>query len=335
MAARKNGRNAYERFVCLPLEYAGAGYFCSYVVGLLLALLARIPALSVLASVAGVLSDESILIGAIIGAAICLALDTSPVCVLSAAVAGAIGYSFAGFLTAIIAAYTASLLALFVSGKTCADIVLVPIVCTAGGVLCALLCATPCQTLYALCARLLVRCAALPPFVAYTCIAALCGFFSMTPLSMFAIAAMLSEGGLSGAAFIGCCAVMTSVAAASYRDCGLFLSLAHALGTPRLQMGNVCKNPLILLCPLLSAALGGLCAGAFGFSCQSACIAPAFTMLGGVFEALSMLPADKWLWTLLVIGVSAVGVPLLVTIPISRMMRASNAMKNAPMQLDF
>ena len=334
MSARSGG-SAYARYVCLPLEYAGAGYFCSYVLGLFVAMLARIPALSILTSIAHVLSADSILIGAVIGAAVSLAFETLPVCVLSAAVAGAIGYSFAGFLTAILASYACALLAHFVAGKTRADILLIPIVCTAGGILCALLLAEPINRLYALCAQLLIRCTALPTFLAYTAIAALAALYCVTPLSMFTIASALTAGGLSGAAFIGCCAAMVSFAAASYRDNGLCVALSHALGTPRLQMGNLMKNPLILLCPLLSAALGGLCAGAFGFTCAPSAIAPALTMLGGVAEVLSVLPTGEWLFALGKIAVCAVGVPLLVTIPMNRMLRATRAMANAPMRVDF
>lgn len=335
MAARKSTRNAYDRFVCLPLAYAGAGYFCSYVIGLLLTLLCRIPALSILSSVAGVLGVDSLLVGAVIGAAVALAFTQSPLSILSAAVAGAIGYSFAGLFTAFLAAYACALFANFIIGKTRADIILIPIVCTAGGILIALALATPLEHLYALCGRAFLWTESLPKLLQYTCAAVIAAFFSVTPLSMFAICAVLSYGSLSGAAFIGCCAAMVSFAAAGYRDFGMFVSFAHAIGTPRLQMGNVFRNPMTLLCPLLSAALGGLCAGLFDFTCSAECIPQALTMFGGVITLLAGTSADSWLYLIMQVMVCAVAVPLAVTIPLNRMLRILPPMHGSPYALEI
>lgn len=335
MARQKSGANAYDRFVCRPLNYAGTGFFCSYVLGLLLSQLAKIPAFSLLSYVAGVLSADSMLIGAVVGAAVVLAFDTAPLCVLCGAVAGTIGYSFAGLFTAIIAAYVCALFCIFVYGKTRADVILLPIVCTTGGVLCALLAAPPLEMLYALCAQALQHAAAWPSFLAYCAIAALAALLSVTPISMFAISAALGDGAISGAAFIGCCAAMVSFAAASYRENGIWIALAHALGTPRLQMGNVLGNPLLLLCPLLSAALGGLTAGAFSFVCPAACIPQAFTMFGGVITLLSGIAPAQWLLPLACIGVCGVAIPLVITIPINRMLYTTRAMQRTPMRVEL
>jgi uncharacterized membrane protein len=335
MTRQKSGANAYERFVCRPLNYAGAGFFCSYVLGLLLSQLAQIPAFSMLSYVAGALSADSMLIGAVVGAAVVLAFDAAPLCVLCGAVAGTIGYSFAGLFTAIIAAYICTLMCLFVYGKTRADVVLLPIVCTTGGVLCALLAAPPLEMLYNLCAQALIHVSAWPSFLAYSCIAALAALLSVTPISMFAIAAALGDGMLSGAAFIGCCAAMVSFAAASYRENGMWIALSHALGTPRLQMGNIFGNPLILLCPLLSAALGGLAAGAFAFACPAACVPQALTMLGGIVTLLTSTAQTQWLWTLLCVGVCTVAIPLVITIPLNRMLYTTRAMQHGPMRVEL
>ena len=335
MAARKSTRNAYDRFVCLPLSYAGAGSFCSYVIGLLLTLLSQAPALSILSSVADVLGADSLLIGAVIGAAVALAFSNSPLSILSAAVAGAIGYSFAGLFTAFLAAYACALFAGFIMGKTKADIILIPIVCTTGGILIALALATPLESLYALCAQALLWTQQLPKLLQYACAATIAAFFSVTPLSMFSICAVLSHGSLSGAAFIGCCAAMVSFATASYRDAGMFVSLAHAVGTPRLQMGNVFRNPMILLCPLLSAFFGGIAAGLFDFTCTATCIPQALTMFGGVITLLSQASADGRMMLMLQVLVCAVAIPMAITIPLNRMLRILPPMHGSPYQLDI
>ncbi len=335
MAAKRATRNAYDRFVCLPLAYAGAGYFCSYVIGLLLTLLCKIPALSILSSVAGVLGADSLLIGAVIGAAVALAFTQSPLSILAAAVAGAIGYSFAGLFTAFLAAYACALFANFIVGKTQADIILIPIVCTAGGILIALVLAKPLESLYALCSQALLWTQSLPKLLQYVCAAVIAAVFSVTPLSMFSICAVLSHGSLSGAAFIGCCSAMVSFAAAGYRDFGMFVSFAHAIGTPRLQMGNVFRNPLTLLCPIFSAALGGLAAGLFEFTCSAECIPQAFTMFGGVITLLAGSSADSWLYILMEVLVCAVVIPLAVTIPFNRMLRILPPMHGSPYSLEI
>ena len=59
------------------------------------------------------------------------------------------------------------------------------------------------------------------------------------------------------------------------------------------------------------------------------------TVGGGVAEVLSALPTSEWLFALGKIAICAVGVPLLVTIPMNRMLRATRTMANAPMRVDF
>ena len=298
MARKKNHASSYDRFVSRPFAFAGAGFFCSYVIGILLSQLAQIPALGFMSSLAGVLGADSLLIGAVVGAGVAFGMIESPLCVLSGAVAGAVGYSFAGFFSAMIAAYICSLLAVFVNGKTKADILLIPIVCTSGGVLVSLVLAPAISSLYVLCANLMMKCAALPSYAMYPLVALLGAFFAVTPISMISVSNNLSDPAVCGAAFIGCCASMISFAIASRKNNGIFAMFAHALGSPRLQMGNITKNPAILLPPLLSAALAGLIASLFHFDCASALIPQACTMLSGPLQLVLSAQANDVIFLL-------------------------------------
>lgn len=332
--AKSNHHSPYERFVCRPFAFAGAGFFCSYVIGILLMQLTRIPALSFLSSLANVLGPDSLLIGAVVGAGIAFGMVDSPLCILSAAVAGAVGYSFAGFFSAMISAYICSLLAVFVHGKTRADILLIPVVCTSGGVLVSLVLAPAISSLYALCGGLIMKTNLLPEKAMYPLSALLGAFFSVTPLSMPAVSASVTDPAVSGAAFIGCCASMVSFAIASHKQNGICSTLAHALGSPRLQMGNITRNPVILLAPLLSAALAGFVSSFFGFTCDPSLIPQALTMLSGPIAILSAVSSD-WFFLLAQLIVCSVVIPAAVTIPLSRLLFGMHASKGQYMKLDL
>ena len=332
--AKSNHHSPYERFVCRPFAYAGAGFFCSYVIGILLMQLTRIPALSFLSSLANVLGSDSLLIGAVVGAGIAFGMLESPLCILSAAVAGAVGYSFAGFFSAMIAAYICSLLSVFVHGKTSADILLIPVVCTSGGVLVSLVLAPAVNSLYMLCGGLIMKTNALPEKAMYPLSAFLSAFFAVTPLSMTSISASVTNPAVSGAAFIGCCASMVSFAIASHKQNGIFSTLAHALGSPRLQMGNITRNPAILLAPMLSAALGGFVASFFHFTCDASLIPQSLTMLSGPMAILAGASSD-WVFLVAQLVVCTVVVPAAVTLPLSRLLFGLQTAKGLYMELDL
>jgi len=80
------------------------------------------------------------------------------------------------------------------------------------------------------------------------------------PVSSAAICAALGAGvtGLAGgAAVAGCCAQMVGFAVMSFRENRWGGLVSQGLGTAKLQLPNVIKNPRIWLGPLLASAIGG------------------------------------------------------------------------------
>ena len=87
-------------------------------------------------------------------------------------------------------------------------------------------------------------------------VATLMGLALTAPISSAAIALMLGLNGIAaGAATVGCAAQMIGFAITSYRDNGVGGAIAQGIGTSMLQVGNIVKNPWILLPPTMAGAV--------------------------------------------------------------------------------
>ena len=92
-------------------------------------------------------------------------------------------------------------------------------------------------------------------------IASIFAVLIISPFSTVGIALAINlEGIASGSANLGICATSFGLAVAGYRANGLGLSLVPILGSPKIQMANFIKNPMIIL-PILTNAF---CLGALG-----------------------------------------------------------------------
>src|SRR5690625_6834525 len=100
----------------------------------------------------------------------------------------------------------------------------------------------------------LINCSTdLHPFVMSILVATIMGWALTAPISSAAIAFMLGLDGLAaGAAVIGCSSQMIGFAMISYRENGISGLIAQGLGTSMLQIGNIVKNPLIIIPPTLA-----------------------------------------------------------------------------------
>lgn len=91
------------------------------------------------------------------------------------------------------------------------------------------------------------------PLIMGILVAMLMGLALTAPISSAAIAFMLGlEGLAAGAATVGCAAQMIGFATSSYRENGISGFIALGIGTSMLQVGNIVKNPLILIPPTVS-----------------------------------------------------------------------------------
>ena len=96
------------------------------------------------------------------------------------------------------------------------------------------------------------------PLVMGIIVSVVVGMILTLPISSAAICAMIGISGLAGgAATVGCCAQMVGFAVISFRENRWGGLVSQGLGTSMLQMGNICRKPLIWLPPTLAAAVCG------------------------------------------------------------------------------
>lgn len=107
--------------------------------------------------------------------------------------------------------------------------------------------------------------ATLQPVIAGMLIAVTFAFLIVSPISTVGVALAISLAGIgSGAANLGICAAGFGLAIAGFKENGVGTSIAHFLGSPKMQMANFVKKPKMLIPILANAAIVGALGGAFG-----------------------------------------------------------------------
>jgi hypothetical protein len=195
------------------------------------------------------------LTGPAIGIAIAYALEAPPLILFSALVVGAFGYEFgpAGSYVATILAVEVSKL---VSKSTKLDILVTPFTTIAVGYLTATYIGKYVGLFMTQLGGWIEWGTEQQPLIMGVVVATLMGLALTAPISSAAIALMLGLNGIAaGAATVGCTAQMIGFAITSYRDNGVGGAIAQGIGTSMLQVGNIVKNPWILLPPTMAGAV--------------------------------------------------------------------------------
>lgn len=105
----------------------------------------------------------------------------------------------------------------------------------------------------------------LQPVLASTLISMTFAFLIISPISTVGVAMAISLAGVgSGAANVGICAAGFCLAIAGFRKNGVGTSIVHFLGSPKIQMANLIKNPKIMVPVFTSAAICGAVSGMTG-----------------------------------------------------------------------
>lgn len=100
------------------------------------------------------------------------------------------------------------------------------------------------------------------PIVAGILISITFAVMIVSPLSTAGVAMAISLTGVaSGAANLGICAAGFGLAVAGFSVNGFGTSIAHFLGSPKMQMANMIKKPKMMLPIILNAAVTGAVAG--------------------------------------------------------------------------
>ncbi|MFV0255573.1 MAG: PTS transporter subunit IIC [Erysipelotrichaceae bacterium] len=102
------------------------------------------------------------------------------------------------------------------------------------------------------------------PIVAGILIAITFSLMIVSPLSTAGVAIAISLSGIpSGAANLGICAAGFGLCVAGFSSNGFGTSIAHFLGSPKMQMANFIRKPIMMLPIISNAAICGALAGIF------------------------------------------------------------------------
>ena len=167
---------------------------------------------------------------------------------------GGAGGPLAVLFVTIIAAEVGKL----VSKETKIDILVTPFVSVAVGVILSIYCAPYIGKGASWVGNIIMWATEQQPFIMGIIVSVVVGIALTLPISSAAICAALSLTGLAGgAALAGCCANMIGFAFLSYKENKVGGLVSQGLGTSMLQMGNIVKNPIIWLPPIIVSAITG------------------------------------------------------------------------------
>ena len=325
--------SAYDYFVN-ALSYMALGLFSSLLIGLIIKTLGEqigIPSFVEM----GQFAMDAKIVGAAIGVAVAYSLKAPPLVLFSTVFVGA----YAGMLGGPVGSYLSVLLATelgkLVYRLTKVDIIVVPFVVFIVGYYVGMFVGVPINDFMVALGDMINWATELKPFTMSIMVATIMGLALTAPISSAAIAFMLGlEGMAAGAAVIGCAAQMIGFATISYRDNGIGGFVAQGLGTSMLQIGNIVKNPLILIPPTLAVAISApIAIGIFRMTNNSAGAGMGTSGLVGQFMAFETMGFS--VSTLLLVLVFHILVPAVVSWLVFYWMSRNDWIKRGDMLLTY
>ncbi|MBO0476832.1 PTS sugar transporter subunit IIC [Vagococcus sp. DIV0080] len=125
-------------------------------------------------------------------------------------------------------------------------------------------------------------------------IAVMFAMMIVSPIATVGIATAISLSGIaSGAANLGICAAGFGLCIAGWKSNAIPTSLAHFIGSPKMQMANVVKKPKIMLPMVCSAAITGSLAAFLDLQGTPFSAGFGFSGLIGPINALALKP-EGW-----------------------------------------
>ncbi|TMT00366.1 PTS sugar transporter subunit IIC [Apilactobacillus kunkeei] len=159
-------------------------------------------------------------------------------------------------ISALGGAIIATLIGKKLSGKTPLDMFLVPFCATMFGSIIALGLAAITTPALVWISKIIAKSMIVNPFVGSISVALVWSIFLMTPASSAALAiAIMLDPLSSGAALLGTTAQYVSYTVMSFRVNRPGANIAQGLITPKVQFGNITKNPYILIPGMVSSAI--------------------------------------------------------------------------------
>lgn len=247
---KKGVELSLKTYFVTALSYMALGLFSSLIIGLIIRTTGEQFGLEFLIEM-GQLSMD--LMGPAIGVAVAYGLKAPRLVLFSAVITGAAGAALGGPAGSFLAALFSTEIGKLVSKETRLDIIITPFVTIATGYLVSTTIGPIIASGMNYFGELIMWAVDRQPLVMGILVAMLMGLALTAPISSAAIAFMLGlEGLAAGAATIGCAAQMIGFATSSYRENGISGFVALGIGTSMLQVGNIVKNPLILIPPTVA-----------------------------------------------------------------------------------
>lgn len=251
---RKGVELSAKTYFVTALSYMALGLFSSLIIGLIMRTIGQQFNLPFFIDMGQLAMN---LMGPAIGIAVAYGLNAPRLVLFSAIVAGAAGSSLGGGPAgSFVAALIATEFGKIVSRETKLDIIVTPFITITVGFLVATTAGPVISAGMIRFGDIIMWSTERQPFVMGILVAVLMGLALTAPISSAAIAIMLGlEGLAAGAATIGCAAQMVGFATSSYRENGVSGWVALGIGTSMLQVGNIVKNPRILIPPTVAGIL--------------------------------------------------------------------------------
>ncbi len=248
---RRKGVDLSPRtYFITALSYMALGLFSSLIIGLIIKTAGEQLGIPFLVGM-GELAQT--MVGPAIGVAVAYGLKAPRFVVFASLVTGAAGYQYGGPVGSYLAALLGAEFGKLIADETRLDIILTPFVTISIGYLVAYFVGPPINAGIVAFGDLIMWATKLQPFIMGMVVSTLMGLALTAPISSAAISIMLGlEGIAAGAATIGCCAQMVGFAVISYRENGISGLFSQGIGTSMLQVGNIIKNPKILIPPTIA-----------------------------------------------------------------------------------
>ena len=262
-------------------------------------------------------------------------------------VADSIFYS-AGPAGAFFAVILAAEIGMLVSKKTPVDILVTPVVTLLAGFAGAwVFCPLVSYLMYFL-GIFIASTTTLYPLFMGIIVSVVVGIILTLPISSAAICAMIfspaaievatANGTVSGlllaggAATVGCCAQMVGFAVSSFRENKWGGLVSQGLGTSMLQMGNICRWPVIWLPPTLAAAIiGPLSTMVFKLHCTGVAAGMGTCGMVGPIGVIASTEHSPMMWVGLVL--CCIVLPAALSLLFSEIMRAFGWIREGDMKL--
>jgi len=159
------------------------------------------------------------------------------------------------------------------------------------------------------------------------------GLIITSPISSAAVSlAILGASPLAaGAAVAGCCGQMTGFAVTSFRENKFGGLVAHGLGTSKLQLPNVIKNPFIWIPTTVASGVAGALSAVFRMETTAVGGGMGSCALVGQLQTVELMGFNPR--TLLLILFVQFIIPAAVSLPIAEFMRKKGLIKLGDMKI--